>query len=101
MESQSFQHKGTDFFTELKTLSLRNPKHVVVGHLNINSHGNEFESLKSIITPIGDVFLVSETKICESWNGKQNNFKNIELYKFLTGLSPPIKNEVFQLNEFL
>ena len=90
MESQSFQHKGTDFFTELKTLSLRNPKHVVVGHLNINSHGNEFESLKSIITPIG-----------ESWNGKQNNFKNIELYKFLTGLSPPIKNEVFQLNEFL
>ena len=66
MESQSFQHKGTDFFTELKTLLLRNPKKLVVGHLNINSHGNEFESLKSIITPIGDVFLVSETKICES-----------------------------------
>ena len=42
-------------------------------HLNVNSLSNKFESLKLIISSIFDISLVSETKINESWNDKQNS----------------------------
>ena len=52
---------------------MKNPKNLVVGHLNINSLRNKFKTLKLIVSPICDIYLVSETNIYESWNGKQNN----------------------------
>ena len=42
-----------------------------MGHLNINSVRNEFESIKPIISPNYDIFLVSETKLDESFPNNQ------------------------------
>ena len=46
-------------------------------HLNINSLRNKFESIKPIISPNFDMFLVSETKLDESFS------KQSILYKWL------------------
>ena len=53
----------------LKTTSFRfeNPKNVIVGHRNINSLRNKFELLKPFIYNAFDIFLVSETKIDNSF----------------------------------
>ena len=48
------------------------PKNLVMDHLRIHSLRNKFESLKSIISPICDKFLVLKTKIHESYISKQN-----------------------------
>ena len=39
-----------------------------MGHLNFNSLRNIFESIKMIISPFCDIFLVLETKTYEFWN---------------------------------
>lgn len=59
-------NKGTKCFTKLKNFQLKNTKNLIMGHLNINSLSNKFESLKSTISSIFDLSLVSETKLDES-----------------------------------
>ena len=39
-------NKETDCFTELKTFRFKNLKILIMGHLNINSLRNKFESIK-------------------------------------------------------
>ena len=55
--------KETDRFTELKIFRFKNPKNIIMGHLNINSLRNKFESIKPIISLNFGIFLVSETKL--------------------------------------
>ena len=43
-----------------------------MGHLNINSLRNKFESIKAIISRNFDIFLVSETKLDESFSNNQS-----------------------------
>ena len=50
---------------------LRNLQNLIMGHLNINSLRNKFESVKPIISPNFDIFLVSETKFDESFPNSQ------------------------------
>ena len=38
--------EGEDCFTVLKSFRLKNPKNLIMGHLNINSVRNKFEYLK-------------------------------------------------------
>ena len=56
---------------ELKQIRLRNIKNVIIGHLNINSIRNKFENLKLIMANNIDIFLISETKINESFPDNQ------------------------------
>ena len=51
-----------------------------MGLLNINSLRNKFESIKQIISPNFDIFLVSETKLGESF---PNNQFSISSYRML------------------
>ena len=49
----------------------------MLGHLNIDSLRNKFESTADVIQETSDIFVLSETKIDESFPGKQfclNNF---------------------------
>ena len=61
----------TDCFTELKAFCFKNPKNLTMGHLNINLLNNKFESIKPIISPNFDTFLVSETKLDKSFPNNQ------------------------------
>ena len=66
------------------TLDLRNknPERIIIGHLNINSLRNKFDAMKFVIQGKVDVFVVSETKIDESFPTCQ--FK-------IDGFSPPFR----------
>ena len=59
--------KETDRLTELKIFRFKNPKNIIMGHLNINSLRNKFESIKPIISLNFGIFLVSETKLDKSF----------------------------------
>ena len=64
-------NKEADCFTELKTFRFKNPKKLIISHLNINSLKNKFESIKPIISSNFDIFLVSETRLEESFPKNQ------------------------------
>ena len=54
----------------IRKLKLSNPRKIILGHLNVNSLRNKFESVADVIQGIFDIFLLSETKI-ESFPDKQ------------------------------
>ena len=66
----------------MKNIRLNNVNNVIIGQLNINSIRNKFENLKLVISTNVDIFLVSETKINESF--PENQFK-------ITGYSRPYR----------
>ena len=74
-------NKETDCFTELKTFRFKNPKNLIMGHLNINSLRNKFESIKPIISPNFDIFLVSETKLDESFPNNQFSISGYRMFR--------------------
>ena len=51
----------------LRKLKLDNPNKIVIGHLNINSIRNKFLFLKEIVDSNIDIFLVSETKLNDTF----------------------------------
>ena len=74
-------NKKTDCFTELKTFRFKNPKNLIMGHLNINSLRNKFESIKPIISPNFDIFLLSETKLDESFPNNQFSISGYRMFR--------------------
>ena len=51
----------------LKNIKLKNANKIVFGHLNVNSLRNKFQCLKDVIGQNIDIFLVSETKLNDSF----------------------------------
>ena len=58
---------GECVFEEIKRLRIQNPKKVIMGHLNINSIPNKFDGIMKLVAKNLDVFLISETKIDDSF----------------------------------
>ena len=56
-----------DSTSKLNNLKLNNPKKVTVGHLNINSIPNKFDGIMDMTKKKLDIFLISETKIDNSF----------------------------------
>ena len=52
----------------LKNLRIKNINRLIIGHLNINSIANKFESLKEINQGYIDILVISETKLNESYS---------------------------------
>ena len=65
-------------FTSTKSIKAKHPKNLFFGHLNVNSIRNKFVSIQELIKRTFDIFLISETKIDDSFPNAQ--FK-IEGYK--------------------
>ena len=62
----------------IRKLKLSNHHKVILGHLNVNSLWNKFESIAVVIQVTLDIFLLSETKTDESLPDEHfclNNFK--------------------------
>ena len=49
----------------MRDLKLKNMNRLVIGHLNINSLHNKFDSLKLLVKNSFDVFMISGTKLDE------------------------------------
>ena len=52
-----------------------------MGHLNINSLRNKFESVKPIISPNFDILLVSETRLYESFPNNQFSISGYRMFR--------------------
>ena len=68
----------------IKEIKLKNANKIVIGHLNINSLRNKFECLKYLIGENIDIFLVSETKLNESFPDTQF---------IIDGFQPPYRKD--------
>ena len=68
-------------FNKIRT---KNNERIIIGHLNINSLENKFESLKALVKDKVDIIMVSETKIDDSFPLAQFMIK---------GYSPPFRRD--------
>ena len=59
------------YLKNIHNLKTQNPKKVLMGHLNINSIPNKFQGIMDLIGNHLDVFLISETKIDDSFPDSQ------------------------------
>ena len=71
LNPSNLSNKETDCFTEPKSFHFKNQKNLIMGYLSINSLRSKFESIKPIISPNFDIFLVLETKLDESFPNNQ------------------------------
>ena len=65
----------------VKKQRLENPKNVLIGHLNVNSLRNKFESVELLIKEHIDICLVAETKLDNSFPNQQFNISGYKLYR--------------------
>ena len=70
--------------SRLKKVKAKSSDKLILGHLNISSIRNKFEALKFIIDHNIDIFLISETKLDDSFPSVQFLIKSV---------SPPYKFE--------
>ena len=69
---------------------LKNPKNVIIGHLNVNSLRNKFTAVEELIQGKIDIGLISETKSDESFSNQQfkiNGYKTIRRDRVLVEAS--------------
>ena len=57
-----------------KNLRASYPNNIVIGHLNINSLRNKFEILSTLIADTFDIFILSETKLDNTFTSAKDLF---------------------------
>ena len=55
----------------LKFYRSKYPKKLIIGHININSIRNKFEILRSMLSEVLDVLMITETKLDDSFPEQQ------------------------------
>ena len=70
-QGEILEGEGNTVFDQITTLRLKNPKKVMLGHLNINSIPNKFTGIMDLVKNNLDIFLISETKIDSSFPDAQ------------------------------
>ena len=57
----------------LKRLQSNHPQQIIIGHLNISSIRNKFDIMKPMLLDDTDIFMVTETKLDDSFPVSQFN----------------------------
>ena len=65
----------------IRKLKLSNPHKIILGHLNINSFQNKFESIADVIQGTFDIFLLSKTKTDKSFPDKHFRLINYRIFR--------------------
>ena len=65
--SESSQRNSLDAKVRLTEMKSQSREKLILGHLNINSIRNKFDGLKFVIDDKIDIFLISETKLDDSF----------------------------------
>ena len=63
----------------LKEIRINNINHLIIGQVNINSFGNKFEQLSTMINDNIDIFMISETKLCETFPAAQFPLRSLSI----------------------
>ena len=57
----------------LKRFRSNQPQQIIIGHLNINSISNKFDTMKQMLMHDLDIFMVTETRLDDSFPVSQFN----------------------------
>ena len=83
--NESFLSESSDTLNDdligLSKQHLKYPKHLTIGHLNINSVRNKFSSLQQTVLNKTDILLLSETKIDDSFPNSQFFAEGFKMYR--------------------
>ena len=63
----------------LKFYRSKFPKNLIIGHININSIRNKFEVLKSMLSEVLDVLMITETKLDDSFPEQQFHIEGFNI----------------------
>ena len=63
----------------LKFYRSKFPKKSIIGHININSIRNKFEILKSMLSEVLDVLMITETKLDNSFPEQQFHIEGFNI----------------------
>ena len=63
----------------LKFYRSKFPKKLIIGHININSIRNKFEILKSMLSEVLDVLMITETKLDDSFPEQQFHIEGFNI----------------------
>ena len=72
---------GAEAFKNLRNMKRKKPKNVFLGHLNINSIKNKFESVWELIKDTFDIFLLSESKLDSSFPDNQFSIPGYQIVR--------------------
>ena len=64
-------------FDSVKVHKLKNPKNIIIGHLNVNSSRNKVIAVEEVMRDKVDICLFSETKLDETFSNQQFKFMPI------------------------
>ena len=73
---------GNNIIHDLKTMRCNNAKNIIVGHLIVNSLRNKFLSIKELLASNIDIFLLSETKLDDSFPINQFRIEGYWLFRY-------------------
>ena len=79
--SNDLANLSSNSITSIKKLKVSNPNKVFLGHLNVNSIRNKTESLADLIHVTFDIFLISETKIDNSFPDQQFDINGYRMFR--------------------
>ena len=79
--SNDLANLSSNSITSIKKLKFSNPNKVFLGHLNVNSIRNKIESLADLIYVTFDIFLISETKIDNSFPDQQFDINGYRMFR--------------------
>ena len=65
--NKSINVTSPNLLFEIKKIKIRNTNEVIIGNLNINSLPNKFEHMKDIVMQHIDIFVVTETKLDDTF----------------------------------
>ena len=68
-------------FKSVQKHRLRNPKNIVIGHLNVNSLRNTIEAVEELVQNKVDICFLSETKIDDIFPNKQFMLNGYKLFR--------------------
>ena len=68
-------------FQSVQKHRLQNPKNKVIGHLNVNSLRNKFETVEELVQNKVDICFLSETKIDETSPNQQFMINGFKLFR--------------------
>ena len=67
-------------FPSVQAHRYKNPKNVIIGHLNVNSSRNKFVTVEEFTTNKIDFCLISETKVDESFPKQQFEINGYKMF---------------------
>ena len=68
-------------FDSVKVHKLKNPKNIIIGHLNVNSLRNKIIAVEELMRDKVDICLFSETKLDETFPNHQFKIHGYKMYR--------------------